>query len=427
MFRDYKRHYHKVKEVASRLADSGSFSLQIRAEGNSLSAQNITPNEEETVRFVVLMRRFLNPSDSLYFKNVWSLLTEHFRDELPEGAVESFEPFVERMSQGYGTINIHGEDLTAEKIYQTLSSGGYFEDDDAAADYLRGILSMPIAGAFFWHQFYDYTRAGFGLASALFSLILEIQRSEKYKSLVNGSPPINLCMYCLTSEESFTSEEHIIPESLGNDVLVLPKGYVCDKCNNDVFSDLDSYLINFEPVAWLRVFFTPYTKAGKLPHANFQNMSMKKTSPRHIKITAKDKTGGIKNEKKLEDGTISFKVEGKVKKINFNLLGRALYKIALGMVALADGHEQACSSRFNAAREFIKNGVGVNNNFLMRTHFEPHSEGHITHIPSAEGTLFAIDLFGLVFVVNLEERPVLELTEEAAKFNFESFPLLKAA
>ena len=69
MFRDYKRHYHKVKEVASRLADSGgSFSLQIRAEGNSLSAQNITPNEEETVRFVVLMRRFLNPSDSLYFK-----------------------------------------------------------------------------------------------------------------------------------------------------------------------------------------------------------------------------------------------------------------------------------------------------------------------------------------------------------------------
>jgi hypothetical protein len=74
MFRDYKRHYHKVKEVVSRPTDSGgSFSLQIRAEGNSISAQNITPTEEETVRFVVLMRPFFNPSDYLYFKNVWSL------------------------------------------------------------------------------------------------------------------------------------------------------------------------------------------------------------------------------------------------------------------------------------------------------------------------------------------------------------------
>jgi hypothetical protein len=88
------------------------------------------------------------------------------------------------MSQGYRTINIHGEDLTAEKIYQTLSSGGYFEDDDAAADFVRGIMSTPIAGAFFWHQFYDYTRSGFGLASALFSLIVEIERSAKYKSRV---------------------------------------------------------------------------------------------------------------------------------------------------------------------------------------------------------------------------------------------------
>jgi hypothetical protein len=50
------------------------------------------------------------------------------------------------MSQGYRAINIHGENLTAEKIYQTLSSGGYFEDDNAAADYVRGIMNTPIAG-----------------------------------------------------------------------------------------------------------------------------------------------------------------------------------------------------------------------------------------------------------------------------------------
>lgn len=261
------------------------------------------------------------------------------------------------------------------------------------------------------------------LALVLLSIILDIEKSEKYKATVNEASPINHCIYCLTTEGSFTSEEHVIPESLGNDELVLPKGYVCDKCNNEALSELDEYLINFEPVAWLRVLFVPYTKAGKLPHANFQNMSMKKSRPRNIIITAKDKTGGIKDKKQLEDGRVSFKVKGRGKRIKFNLLGRAVYKIALGMVAFAAGHELACSSRFNAAREFIRNGVGVNNNFLIRTHFKPHPNGQVMHVPSAEGTPFVIDLFGLVFLVNLEDTPVLKLDEEIAKFNFESFPL----
>jgi len=425
MFRDYKRHYHKVKKVASRLTDSGgSFSLQIKFEGKSISAQNITPNQEEAVRLVVLMRRFLNPADSLYFRNVWSFLREHFSEEIPEGALEGVDSLIERMNQGYGAINVNGEDLTAENIYQTLSSGGYFENDEVAENYLRNIISSPIVGALFWHQFYGYTLNGFNLSSVLFSIILEVERSGKYTSSINESHPINRCIYCLTTDGSFTSEEHIIPESLGNDNLVLPKGYVCNKCNNEMLSRLDESLINFEPVDWLRVWFMEYTKAGKLPHANLQNMSLEKTHPRHIIVTAKDKTGGIKNEKKLEDGTVSFDIEGKMKKVNFNLLGRSLYKIALGMVALADGHEHACDSRFNAARDFIKHGAGINNNFLMRTHFEPHPDGRITPIPSVEGTLFAIDLFGLAFIVNLEEMPVLGLNEEAAKFNFESFSLL---
>ncbi len=95
MFRDYKRHYHKVQKVASRLADGGgSFGLQIKFEGKSLSVQNTTPNEEETVRFVVLMRRFLSPSDSLYFKNVWSFI-------LPSSIYEDAERYLELNGAGH--------------------------------------------------------------------------------------------------------------------------------------------------------------------------------------------------------------------------------------------------------------------------------------------------------------------------------------
>jgi hypothetical protein len=40
------------------------------------------------------------------------------------------------------------------------------------------------------------------------------------------------CIFCKTISDDSTSVEHIIPESLGNTEHVLPKGWVCDTCNN---------------------------------------------------------------------------------------------------------------------------------------------------------------------------------------------------
>lgn len=39
------------------------------------------------------------------------------------------------------------------------------------------------------------------------------------------------CIFCKDSSDNSTSVEHIIPESLGNKDI-LPKGIVCDSCNN---------------------------------------------------------------------------------------------------------------------------------------------------------------------------------------------------
>ena len=40
------------------------------------------------------------------------------------------------------------------------------------------------------------------------------------------------CIFCHKDSSTSISVEHIIPESLGNKHHYLPKGYVCDKCNN---------------------------------------------------------------------------------------------------------------------------------------------------------------------------------------------------
>jgi hypothetical protein len=40
------------------------------------------------------------------------------------------------------------------------------------------------------------------------------------------------CIFCKNDSSNSKSVEHIIPESLGNKSHILPKGIVCDNCNN---------------------------------------------------------------------------------------------------------------------------------------------------------------------------------------------------
>lgn len=54
-------------------------------------------------------------------------------------------------------------------------------------------------------------------------------------------PPF-MCILC-GQTGPFSSEEHIVPHSLGNDILVLARGWVCDRCNN-ICSGFESKVLN---------------------------------------------------------------------------------------------------------------------------------------------------------------------------------------
>jgi hypothetical protein len=61
---------------------------------------------------------------------------------------------------------------------------------------------------------------------------------------------VNKCIWCLEAPSSttFNSESHVLPECLGNEYQqVLPKGIVCDKCNNYFGTKLEPKLID-EPI-----------------------------------------------------------------------------------------------------------------------------------------------------------------------------------
>ena len=97
-----------------------------------------------------------------------------------------------------------------------------------------------------------------------------------------------ICLYCKKAEGPFTSVEHVIPESLGNQGLrgkppiVLPKGVVCDQCNNEKLSVLDSALIEFPPISWMRTRYGVRSKSGALPSTKLSNAGIRSLSPGNI-------------------------------------------------------------------------------------------------------------------------------------------------
>src|SRR5258707_551446 len=77
--------------------------------------------------------------------------------------------------------------------------------------------------------------------------------------------PPHKCLFCLQTEVLFTRLEHPIPESLGNDEWVLPRGYVCDRCNQYFGSKVENRVINEPPFVMERLSFVVKSKKGRVP------------------------------------------------------------------------------------------------------------------------------------------------------------------
>lgn len=326
------------------------------------------------------------------------------------------------MKRGLISFRINEKQFSAEEIYTLISDGEFFHNDDEVKNYLKDLFSNPFVRSVFWNYFFTFSLDAFYLISFLFDLFLELP-SDVLESEYDIIPKVKKCIYCLSTDNTFNSEEHIFPEGLGNDEAVLPKGYVCDTCNNGILSKLDSYLLISEPIAFLAVQYVPYTKSGKLPTANFQNMSLKKTRPGHIEITAKDKTGEIKNKKDLGDGWFSWTTEFKGKRVNIKELARSFYKIGLGMVAFKQGHDIALLPKFDRARDFINDKASFPNIILIRTNNQPHPEIYTYYKDLKQGCPIVIDIFGVTIMINLETIPLLKINDELIKFGFQEFPL----
>lgn len=84
------------------------------------------------------------------------------------------------------------------------------------------------------------------------------------------NPPMK-CLLC-NANGPFSSEEHIVPHSLGNDILVLPKGWLCDACNN-ICSAFESRALSNSIFGLERCRLGVITKKQKPAKATLNNMT----------------------------------------------------------------------------------------------------------------------------------------------------------
>ena len=73
------------------------------------------------------------------------------------------------------------------------------------------------------------------------------------------------CIFCKQDSSSSQSVEHIMPESIGSKKRVLPRGVVCDKCNNYFACEIEEPVLSHPSMRNIRAWHQVPNKRGKLP------------------------------------------------------------------------------------------------------------------------------------------------------------------
>lgn len=394
LVRAYKRRASMVRDVLDAPASDLAVRFQLSASENQPVRSSLTTGRD-VPRLVVLVRPFMADDSSLELTAVWSaILATGAVDEQARARIEREFEAVDRLSASFV---VDGRARTAREIYRVYAEGEYFTGDPDAKRRLDAMAPGPAAGLLA-SLFHEICGASARLLLAILDVILGVERSGAIPEAAAPSDP--QCIYCGTRVGDFRSDEHVIPESLGGDEIVL-RDAVCRECNNRL-SVLDQVLLDFEPVALLRAVFGPLTKKGKFAQARFRDVDVQKVAPREIVFNEKGSRPSMTWEE-APDGTFkgSMTVTGR-RPFDPVLLARALFKVGLGLVAHDAGGDVALGSRYDRARAFIAGSATMPNHLLLAKMAAPGGSITTWWVPSDDATPVVLEIFGVSLVFNLD-------------------------
>jgi hypothetical protein len=421
----FKNQFHLVRRAVE---DTSLHNIGIKIAGDKakgLTSSLEFPPEKEIARFAAVLKPLADPSNPLYYKNIILILTENKLLHLSDSDRKHLEADIRNAEAGGMQLKFNDEPLSAIDLYNIYLNGEFISEREPEAKKIEEFKKIPFLYKMMLFQFYSYCCDIYKFCGYLYSAIKEIEKSQNtIHTPTNNPPELTKCIYCLKDRGSFTSEEHVYPESLGNTEIILPPGNVCDECNNGVLSRLDQHLVEHDAISFLKLLYVPYNpKTGKFSKVCYQNMTIEKTSPRKIffnQTTGKRKNLAFKEVDGELRGNIS--LTGR-KKFNPKRLGQSLYKIALGIICWKHGTEIALEERYDLSREFILGKRSFPNNLFISKNCTPCPEIEGTHFFLNPGTLFIMNIFGITFAFNLEVEPILQKTPLSETMEMQCFSL----
>jgi len=174
------------------------------------------------------------------------------------------------------------------------------------------------------------------------------------------------CIFC-KSGGPFSTIEHIIPESLGNDDLLL-QGYVCDKCQSYFGKEIEKFVLEKTSFAFWRTYLGIKTKKSEWPSVDMSQDSMQKGVLPAIHL-AHDNGVSFSFHDDLSMGITIDKpdlfneiIRGQRTHFQFvitpkilHMLGRFLCKIGIELICL-DDTESVYHSNLDQARNYARHG-----------------------------------------------------------------------
>lgn len=214
-----------------------------------------------------------------------------------------------------------------------------------------------------------------------------------------------ICLFCRNKNNTFQNIEHIIPESLGNKVYVLPPGIVCDKCNQ-YFSKLENYFCHHHLSSAKKLLYLDKTKKGKPPSLPLQKGELRKEQNGRIKFKQ-----SILQGKEAEQLSIIFYANEVIIKGSWPLpetysekISRFLAKCGIETLYLKEG-KLAYEKEFDFVRQYARYG-GKNDfiPFLWGKQTQRNIELYICIVDSKKKRTFyfaTIFLPGIVYFIPL--------------------------
>ena len=352
---DFKKRFNILNDIFNKYLIEGRLQFNLGVRNGKVSTVQMTTPSDEIKRFIELLAPFATPGSGLFYKQLardileMTLLTPERRSSLEEILTNTEKPGVK--------LAHNGRALTGPELFHRYASSIIAATDLQLEENFLMIAPTKLSQELIRFIFFEYCLRVYEAVGEMYSLVRTWEKGGVVAVRRLAPSAVAKCIYCLSEDGPFESEEHFVPESLGNESLLLPRGVVCDECNHGLLAKLDQHLAEESAVSFLRAFYLPFnTKTGNYVKHKNKNFSISKTGPGLLELDTsrlprRQRRSLLKNNLTLSYDT-RHPADPRI------LFARSLFKMGLGLLAFDVGHREALHSKYNAARSFIRGESG---------------------------------------------------------------------